>query len=191
MIGRRALFGLALAAVAAGAAVARPAPAWRIDKAASSIRFASSLSGERFAGVFRRWDADIRFDPADLGHSSVTARIDVASAATGNADRDGALPTDAFFAAARFPRAVYSAHAFKALGGGRYVALGDLSLRGVAKPLALPFTLAITGDTAKMSASVSLNRLAFGVGQSEWKSTEALPAAVSVTITLAAKRAPG
>lgn len=169
-------------------AAAGPAPTWRIDKSASSIRFSSALSGDRFSGAFRRWEAAIHFDPANLAGSSVTASVDVASAATGNADRDQALPTDAFFAAARFPRAVFTAHAFRGLGGGRYQALGQLALRGVTKPLTLPFSLAISGATARMTANVGLNRLAFGVGQNEWKSTDALPAAVTVTIAIAATR---
>ncbi|MGI9170548.1 MAG: YceI family protein [Caulobacteraceae bacterium] len=175
---------------AATAARAAPAPAWTLDKAASTVRFSSSLNGQAFTGAFRRWEAAIAFDPKNLPGSSVTATIDTASAATGDPDRDQALPTDAFLAAAKFPKATFTAHIFKDLGGGRYAAIGQLTLRGVAKPLALPFTLAITGARARMSASLALNRLAFGVGQNEWKSTSALPATVTVTLAIAAMRAP-
>ncbi|HEY2177251.1 MAG TPA: YceI family protein, partial [Caulobacteraceae bacterium] len=114
---------LALAAVlVAGPALAVPPPVWVVDRAASQVRFSSSFNGDAFSGSFSRWSADIRFDPADLAASSVTATIDVASAATGDADRDQAIPTPAFLAAAKFPRAVFTAHAFKALGGNRYLA---------------------------------------------------------------------
>ena len=81
------------------------------------------------------------------------------------------------------------AHGFQAGGPGRYVAAGVLTIRGVAKPLTLPFTLAITGAAAKMNAAVQLNRLAFGVGQGEWKATDTVPA--GVTVNVAADRAPG
>ena len=57
-----------------------------------------------------------------------------------------------------------------------------LTIRGVAKPLTLPFTLAITGAAAKMNAAVALNRLAFGVGQGEWKATDTVPAGVTVNV---------
>jgi polyisoprenoid-binding protein YceI len=172
----------------AGAARAAPAPAWSVDQAASAVRFSSSFSGAAFTGTFSRWSADIRFDPANLAGSSVTATVDVASAATGDADRDQTLPTDKFFAAARFPRAIFTAHTFRALGGGRYEAVGALTLRGVAKPLTLPFTLVLNGPAARMNAQVSLNRLAFGIGQDEWRNTDALPANVTVTIALSARR---
>ncbi len=184
---RRGLVLLGLALLA-GRAAAAPAAAWTLDKAASSVRFAGMLNGQGFSGAFRRWDAQIRFDPANLAGSSVTAGIDVASAATGDADRDQSLPTPTFFSAARFPRAVFTAAQFKALGGGRYLAIGQLSLRGVARPLTLPFTLAITGPKATMTASLALNRLAFGVGQDEWKKTDVLAADVTVSIALSATR---
>jgi polyisoprenoid-binding protein YceI len=186
----RALALVALAAVMAAplAARAAPAPAWGVDKAASSVRFASSFSGAPFSGAFSRWDADIRFDPANLAGSSVTAVIDVASAATGDADRDQALPTPTFLSAAKFPKATFTAHSFTALGGDRYQAIGTLTLRGVTKPLTLPFTLAIAGPKARMNASVALNRLAFGVGQDQWAKTDAIPNPVTVTIALTATR---
>lgn len=182
------LFAVAVIATASQAWAA-PAPAWTVDKGVSKVAFASSFDGGAFTGSFRRWDAAIRFDPANLAGSSVTATFDMTSAATGEAGRDEALPTDAWFAAARFPKATFRAASFKALGGNRYQAVGDLTIRGVTKPLTLPFTLVITGGVAKMNASVALNRLAFGVGQDEWKTTEVVPGTVTVNISLTARRA--
>jgi polyisoprenoid-binding protein YceI len=187
---RAASLALVFGLLAPHAAWAVAPPAWIVDKAASSLRFTSSMAGESFTGTFRRWDADIRFDPANLAASSVTATVDVASAVTGNPDRDQALPTDTFLDAPAFPRATYVARHFTALGGGRYQADGVLTLRGISKPLSLPFTLAIQGGQAKMAGQVSINRLAFGVGQGEFKATTAIPAAVTVSVAITARRAP-
>lgn len=181
---------LAFAVVSTIAVAAAAPPAWIVDKAGSSLRFTSSMAGESFTGAFRRWDADIRFDPADLPASSVTATIDVASAATGNPDRDQALPTDTFLDAPAFPKARFVARRFTALGGGRYQADGILTLRGVSKPLSLPFSLVIQGGQARMTGQVAINRLAFGVGQGEWKATTTVPAAVTVSVVVAARRTP-
>ncbi|HEY1559266.1 MAG TPA: YceI family protein [Caulobacteraceae bacterium] len=178
----------AILLVSAASAQAAPPATWIVDKPTSSIRFTSSFNGTAFGGIFRSWTADIRFDPANLAASSVTVTIDTGSAATGDADRDQALPTDAFFAAAKFPRATYAAHAFKALGGGRYQAIGTLTLRGVSKPLTLPFTLAVNGPRARMAASLSINRLAFGLGQDEWRKTDVVPAAVGLRIAVNAQK---
>ncbi len=191
--GAAAAHAVASAAVAliwASTGHAAAAPAWVVDKAASQIRFTSSMAGESFSGDFRRWDADVRFDPANLAGSSVTATVDVASASTANPDRDQALPTAAFLDARAFPRATFIARGFTAAGPGRYVAHGLLTLRGVGKPLDLPFSLAINGAQARMTSTVAINRLAFGVGQGEWSATTTIPAAVTVSIALAARRAP-
>ena len=56
------------------------------------------------------------------------------------------------------------------------------------KPLNLPFTLKIAGSKAIMVASLPIDRLAFGVGQNEWRKTDALPAAVTVAIAINADR---
>ena len=171
-------------------ALAAPPPAWTVDKTASSVRFTSSMAGEAFSGVFRRWDADIRFDPANLAGSSVTATIDVASVTTDNPDRDQALPTATFLDAPAFPRATFVAHGFTAAAPGRFQTQGVLTLRGVSKPLSLPFTLAIQGPQAKMTSQVAINRLAFGVGQGEWAAVSTIPASVTVSIALTARRTP-
>jgi polyisoprenoid-binding protein YceI len=169
------------------AMAAAPPPTWAVDKAGSKISFASSFGGEAFTGTFRAWDAQIAFDPKTAtGHVSV--RIQTGSAVTGNADRDQALPGAPWFASGKYPTANFEASSFKNLGGGRYEAAGTLSVKGVTKPLTLPFTLAITGDTARMTASVGVNRLAFGVGTGEWAATDVIPNPATVTIVVVARR---
>ena len=186
----RQTFALA-AALAFAPTLALAAPAtWAVDKAASRLTFSSSVSGQAFTGRFARWDAAIHFDPKDLAHSDVTATIDITSAATGNGDRDAELPDQDWFWTSHFPRASYVAHSFQPAGPGRYVAIGVLTVRGVAKPLNLPFALAINGTTAHMTGGIGVNRLAFGVGQGEWAATDTVPAGVTVNIDLTAHRAP-
>ena len=185
---RRLLAALAVFFLAAMPAAAAPAPVWTVDKAASKIAFASSFGGQGFNGGFARWDAQIRFDPNNLAGSSAVVSIDTASAWSGDKDRDAAMKEPNWFSAQAFPKATYRATGFKALGGGKYQATGTLTLRGQTKPLTLPFTLVITGNQAKMTARVTVSRLAFGVGQNEWKKTDVIPDPVTVTIAVTAKR---
>ena len=188
--------GIAGMAVAADAKKAAPAPAaakagasaWTVDKANSKIRFRSAFSGTAFEGGFAKWDAQINFDPKNLAASKVVVTVDLASAGTGDSDRDSTLPSADWFNVAKFPRAVFTSTVIKDLGGGTYEADGSLSLKGVAKPVALPFTLAITGDTAKMSGQVVLKRNDFGVGQGQFAAADTVPFEVTVPVTVVAKR---
>jgi cytochrome b561/polyisoprenoid-binding protein YceI len=154
----------------------------------SSVSFATAWSGEAIQGRFGRWTADVVFGPDDLEHSKVTVSIDMASADTGDAQRDQTLPASDWFDTASHPKAVFTAERFERTGEGRYVAKGMLKLRGVSKPLSLPFRLTIDGDSASVRGVTSLDRTAFGVGQGEWTSTDQIPAKVTVRVDLKARR---
>lgn len=180
-----ALLAVALTATAAPAG---PPPAWGVNQAASELGFRASMGGQGFAGRFRRWTARIRFDPAALDRSSVTATIDTGSAVTGDATRDESLPQADWFAATRFPRATFTATRFRSLGGNRYRADGMLSIKGVSRPAALPFQLMIKGDQARMQAALTINRATFGIGQGQFAGPESIPHAVTVTVRIAATR---
>ena len=175
-------------AVGGPAAAAAAAPAWLVNKAASRLQFQSSQAGTVFTGSFNRWDAAIRFDSKNLAASSVLVRVDMTSARTGASERDEALPGADWFATAKFAQATFAAKTFKDLGGGRYQAIGTLTMRGVARPLTLEFRLAITGDQARMVGSTTIDRRVFGVGQGQFAGADTVPFAVKVGVNIVAKR---
>jgi cytochrome b561/polyisoprenoid-binding protein YceI len=161
--------------------------AWTVAKS-STLGFTASWAGEALDGQFKRWTADILFSPDALDRSRLTVSIDMASAATGDDQRDSSLPSDDFFAVAVHPKATFTASKFRKTGEGRFVADGTLDLRGVKKPLSLPFSLKIDGDTATARGVTTLDRTAFGVGQGEWASTDQIGAKVKVSFAITAKR---
>src|ERR1700741_938814 len=120
--------------LAAAPAIAAPAPSWTADKAHSRVGFVASMNGQAINGSFRSWATRIAFDPKNLAGSSVVAVIDTASAATGDATRDQALPTADWFSTKAFPRATFVAKQFKNLGGGRYQAIGQVTIPGSTRP---------------------------------------------------------
>jgi cytochrome b561/polyisoprenoid-binding protein YceI len=176
----------------AGGAAAAPPPSeqpahWKVAPG-STLSFATSWSGQAVEGRFDRWRADIRFSPEALERSRLRVTIDLASVKTGDAQRDEALPSADWFDVASAPQAVFTADRFEKTGEGRYVAHGQLRLRGVTKPLDLPFQLKITGDKAQARGEASFDRLAFGVGQGEWAQTDQIPARVAIRIAVNAAR---
>jgi polyisoprenoid-binding protein YceI len=186
ILGALAAANLALVALPAFAA---PVASWAVDKGTSRLGFTGAMNGQAFNGGFGRWDAQIAFDPANLAASHVTATIDMASAKTGDQTRDEALPTDDWFAIKAFPKATFTSSKITAAGPGRYVAQGNLTIRNVTRPVSLPFTLAITGDTAKMSGALPLDRSVFGVGQGQFKGGDTVALKVQVNVAITAKKA--
>jgi polyisoprenoid-binding protein YceI len=186
----RAAVTALLAALALGpdapdaAAVAN---AWTVDPAHSQLTFHPRLAGGEFAGRFERFDATIRFDPADLAHSSLRVVVDLLGARTGDADRDAALQDSDFFQTTRWPRGTFVSTWIKSLGNGRFEAAGKLTLRDVTRDVRVQFRFdpaAPSGGSARMTGSSTLRRLEFGVGQGDWRSTEWLDDAVRVEFDL-------
>ncbi|MET0273334.1 MAG: YceI family protein [Phenylobacterium sp.] len=168
---------------------AGPAPLarWRVQPG-STIAFTTAWSGQEVQGRFEKWHAGIVFSPDDLAGSGVTAVIDVGSANTGDKQRDEVLPSGDWFDAAAHPQAVFTAKGFEKTGADRYVARGTLELKGVKKPLTLPFRMTLDGDVAKVSGTASLDRTAYGVGQGEFAATDDIPGKVGVRVELTARR---
>lgn len=169
----------------------KQATAWNILSEKSRIVFLVDLYGSAMEGVFPDFNGEIFFDPDDLTSSSAKIEIKILSAKTGDDSRDSELQKPVFFNTAEFPKAIFEARTFEHLGGNEYQAFGDLSIKGVSKNILLPFTLAIDEKadpkTAKMNASLSLNRLDFSIGEGEWESGDTLGHEVDIQITLEAE----
>lgn len=170
------------------AAAPAEAAAWKADPAKSSLGFTGSLSGSPFDGQFKRWQAEIEFDPAkpEAGHALVT--IDMASATTGDSQQDQALPNSDWFDVKGFPQAKFEATSFRAKGGNAYEAEGSLTIRGMRKDVVLPFTLDLQGPTAHAKGRLTILRTDYGVGQGAWASGQMVGLDVTVTVDLTAVR---
>jgi polyisoprenoid-binding protein YceI len=182
---RTQIFALSLAAAALAAGTAGAAT-YTVDHAHSRLGFKGTVEGQGFDGTFRNWDAQISFDPKALATSHVSVSVDV----SGDKDRDDTMPADDWFAAKRFPKAVFTANRIVDHGGGHYEAQGELVLKGVRRPVTLPFTLAVSGGVAKMTGTATLDRTAFNVGSGKWSTPDEVAKAVTVVVDLTAHTGP-
>ncbi len=164
---------------------------WTIDPAASKLGFAGKQNGEAFAGKFSRFSGTVAFDPAkpEAGHADIV--IDMASAGTGDTQRDEALPQAEWFNAKTFPQGHFVATGFRPKGGDAYEAAGKLSIRGISRDVTLPFTLRVSGDTAHASGHLDLVRTSYGVGQGPWSSGQWVALEVGVDLDVVAKKSGG
>ena len=182
------------AAAPTPAAPAKPgAPAtWRVDTGASSVAFSyiyTDESGETpMDGRFTRWRADIRFDPDNLGASRADVTIETASANTSAPYHNSTLPTAPWFDSAAHPNATFRTTEIRRRDGG-YEARGQLTIRGQTRAARLPFTLAIEGDRAVMTGSVTIDRRDFGIG-ADAEGDDMIAREVTINVRVEATRAP-
>jgi polyisoprenoid-binding protein YceI len=165
------------------------AQSWTVDPAQSSLSFSGVQTGTPFTGRFERFSAAIAFDPAKPQAAKIAVTIDIASAKTGDSQRDTALPQAEWFDAAKFPQGRFVVRSVKATGANSYEAVADLTLKGRTKPVRLPFTLLINGDTARAQGKLTLNRADFQVGTGVWATGQWVALPVTVTLDLTARRA--
>lgn len=177
--------------VRVGQAVSDEAPAqkWIVDPQDSSIDFTFVQYGKEISGRFDSWTADINFDPQALDQSAVTVAIDISSIDTGAKDRNEQARGQEWFAVTEYPQAVFESTSFSELETNRFAVEGTLTLRGVKKEVSFPFSLEIAKDgdgskSALVQAELDLERLAFGVGQNQWESTDAIGNEVTVNIRI-------
>ena len=156
---------------------------YRVDAAQSQLGFVGTVQGERFEGRFAAFTADIRFDPDALAASRFEVRIDLASADSQNEERDATLKGEDFFAVERMPQAHYTAERFRRLDDGRFVADGELTLRGITRPVSLSFRWT-PGNPARLDGEAELARLDFSVGAGEWADEDTIANAVRVFTSL-------
>lgn len=161
-----------------------PPPAWSVQPG-GTIGFAVGNDGDTISGHFSKWTANIVMDPDHPESADIKVTIDMASASVGDAYKDGMLPGDEFFGVAAHPTATFVAKGAEKSGTNAYRAAGTLSVKGVARPQTIRFTLSGEGKSRKVSGSASVVRLPFGVGNGD--SSTGLAPKVSITFGFSAK----
>lgn len=188
----RGATGAPVAAEAAGgpAPNANLAQAWTIDLPASSVGFTGSSSGNPFTGQFKKWRGEVWFDVANLAGSRASIRIDTTSATTGDATQEGAMEGEEWLDFKGFPEARFEAVNFRSLGGDRFEATGDLTIKNVTLPVALPFTFVERDGVAKVTGRARIDRGAFNIGMQSDADGAWVSPAIEVVIDLTARRRP-
>src|SRR5439155_1316523 len=92
------------------------------------------------------------------------------------------------FETSRFPTARFLTKTFTRKSENTYATEGTLTIRGISREIALPFTLVLSGHTAHMTGSAHVLRTDFGVGQGDWATPTPVSHDVTVTIDLTATR---
>lgn len=180
----------ASAAPSATAEAEQGAVPWAVQKG-GRLNFRADYNGSPVVGSFSRWNAAIRFSPEDLAHSTIRVTIDLATVGSGDSERDDMLRGDSFFGIAKHPQAVFAATKVRAVGNGRYLASGTLTMNGISNPVAVAFSLGIVGERAQAKGTATFRRTDFGVGSGEWAATDSIKDDVTVDFAFSALRQAG
>ena len=120
---------------------AQAADTYAIDPVHSSIGFSvKHMMITNVKGAFDTFEGTIVYDAEDPSASSVQFTLEVASIDTRNQKRDDHLRSEDFFDAANHPQITFKSTRVSKKGD-KWVAGGDLTIRGVSKPIELVFVV--------------------------------------------------
>lgn len=161
---------------------------WSIDTRQSRIRFTATQDNEPFSGRFHAFTAAIVFNPERPHNGRITVTIPLANVTVDGKDRQEAILAPDWFNVKRFPKARFTSNDIASDGKGGFIAKGRLTIKGVSRDLALPFTLTTMGDVTRADGSFTLNRADFGIGTGEYASDQWIKHEVKVDISIVARK---
>jgi polyisoprenoid-binding protein YceI len=173
MLARAFVAALLVPTLLAPAPLAQSVPApsaptvWTIDNTHSGVGFQIRHFVSKVRGKFKDVKGTITADESAWQNAVVDVEIATASISTDNDRRDGHLRSPDFFAADSFPTIRFKSTRIERSGDDAKIH-GDLTIRGVTKPVVLTGSLtgimkSAQGDRVGFEASTTINRLDYGV----------------------------
>jgi len=167
-----------------------PATAQTVLYDKSRISCVSRQENVPVEAQFRKFTAQIAFDPTKPEAGKAQIEIDVGSFDIDNAEVNDMAKDRDWFNARAFPRATFVSSGIRALGSGRFEVRGPLTIKG--KTLETVATFTYTADAAGgvFDGAFSIKRLQYNIGEGVWKDTGAVADDVLIKfrITVAAAR---
>ena len=161
-----------------------------LDPSHSVAQFtARHLVVAKTKGRFTDWSGEITIAEDPLA-SHVDVTISAASITTGDNQRDEHLRSADFLDVEQFPALTYRSSAVRHVGHAKFVVDGDLTIRGVTKPVALELDYEGLvrdpwgGERAVFSAKTKINREDFGLTWNQALETGGVLVGKEVTIDL-------
>ena len=165
---------------------------YQVDPSHTSVNFmVRHLAIYKVRGQFHKFTGTIRYDEADITQAALEGTIQVDSIDTEQAKRDNDLRGEQFLDAEHFPTITFASQRVEKRDDG-YVLIGTMTMHGVSKEVAIPFTL--TGPVVHMGktllgfeANFEINRQDFGITYAKMMDSGGLVVGNTVQIELSGR----
>jgi polyisoprenoid-binding protein YceI len=120
---------------------------------------------------FGKFSAQIDFDGSKPDAGKATIEIDISSFDLGDPDYNREVLKKEWFNGAQFPKAYFVSSKIKSAGPGKLDVAGKLTIKGKAMDVSFPLSVKNQGAMQLFEGSLPIRRLAFNIGEGEWKDT--------------------
>jgi polyisoprenoid-binding protein YceI len=153
--------------------------------AGSEIGFTMKQMGVNLDGRFRKWQANVVFQPNALDKSKADIDVDLGSIDLASTESETEAKGPLWFNTPKFPVAHFASTSIKALGGDRYEIAGKLSLKGITRDLVVPVAVkGGAGGSRVAEGTFSLKRLDYRIGEGEWADTDTVDNDIRVRVRM-------
>ena len=161
----------ALLAVLLASAIGAHAKPLKTDPAASTVAAQFKQMNVPVEAPFKRFTAQIDYDAAKPDAAKAVVDIETASLDVGEAEMNKEVAKKEWFSSAQFPKATFVSSAIKQTAPGKLAVAGKLTIKGKAMDVNFPLTVTSTGGKYVFVGQLPIKRLAFNIGEGEWKDT--------------------
>ncbi len=147
----------------------------------SKVHFVIKNFGIKTGGDFKGLKGTIKFLPANLAASAFDVTVDAATINTDNESRDEHLKKDEYFDVTAHKTIEFkSTKITLSSTAGRYYMFGNLTIKGVTKPVEFGFSAKPKDGGYIFDGEFKINRRDFGVGGSSVSMSDNLTVTLSV-----------
>lgn len=174
---------MTLAALAASPA--RSAEFTEVLPERSAVTFTFKQMGVAVDGKFRRFTAQIAFDPAKPEAGRAQIEIDLRSIDAGSAEADEEARSKGWFNTAKHPSARFVSTSVKPVGGNRYEIAGKLTIKDTTRDLSMPVAFTAKDGAGQFEGTFQIKRLDYKIGEGVWSDLETVANEVQVRFRIA------
>lgn len=157
------LLGLSLAAGAA--------TLLKTDPAKSGVSAVFKQMNVPVESKFKKYNIVIDYNAATPDAAKASVDIDTASLDLGDAEMNKEVAKKEWFNSAQFPKATFVSSGIKTAGPGKLNVTGKLSIKGKTADVSFPLTVKTEAGKQVFEGALPIKRLAFNIGEGEWKDT--------------------
>lgn len=142
-----------------------------VDAGKSTVVATSRQMNVPVEGTFRKFNAQLAFDPARPTAGSANLSIDTDSYDLGDAEYNKQVRGKEWFDSATFPKASFVSMSIAPAGGSQYKVTGRLTIKGKSQVVTLPVAITRQGADQVFDGSLPIKRTQYDVGTGEWRDT--------------------
>ncbi len=154
-----------------GISLVASAAVLKTDPAKSTVTATFKQMNVPIDAKFKQFNATIDYDAAKPDAAKASVDINIASFDLGDPEYNKEVTKKEWFNAAQFPKASFVSSTIKSAGAGKLTVTGKLTIKGKTTDVSFPLSVKAEGGKQIFDGALPIKRLAYNIGEGEWKDT--------------------